>query len=46
MTDEMSSEVVRSITEHEVIEFPITNHFESANFANRTSRKNTHHLRL
>ncbi len=34
VTDELSSEVVRSIAEHEVIEFPITNHFESANFAN------------
>ncbi len=34
VTDEHSSEVVRSIAEHEVIEFPITNHFESANFAN------------
>ena len=34
VTDELSSEVVRSIADHEVIEFPITNHFESANFAN------------
>ncbi|MYA60789.1 MAG: DUF4392 domain-containing protein [Chloroflexi bacterium] len=34
VTDEHSSEVVKSIAEHEVIEFPITNHFESANFAN------------
>ena len=34
VTDELSSEVVRSIAQHEVIEFPITNHFESANFAN------------
>ena len=35
VTDELSSEVVRTITEDEVIEFPITNHFESANFANQ-----------
>ena len=35
VTDEFSSEVVRTITEDEVIEFPITNHFESANFANQ-----------
>ena len=35
VTDEMSSEVVRTITEGEVIEFPIANHFESANFANQ-----------
>ena len=34
VTDELSSEVVRSIADHDVIEFPITNHFESANFAN------------
>ncbi len=34
VTDEHSLEVVKSIAEHEVIEFPITNHFESANFAN------------
>ena len=34
VTDELSSDVVRSIASHEVIEFPITNHFESANFAN------------
>ncbi len=34
VTDELSSEVVRSIADHEVIEFPITNHFESAKFAN------------
>ncbi len=34
VTDELSSEVVRSIADHEVIEFPITNHRESANFAN------------
>ncbi len=36
VTDELSSKVVRSISgpDHEVIEFPITNHFESANFAN------------
>ena len=35
VTDELSSEVVRTIAEDEVIEFPITNHFESANFANQ-----------
>ena len=35
VTDELSSEVVRSIADHEVIEFPITNHFESAKFANK-----------
>ncbi len=35
VTDEFSSEVVRTIAEGEVIEFPITNHFESANFANQ-----------
>ena len=34
VTDELSSDVVRSIAGHDVIEFPITNHFESANFAN------------
>ena len=34
VTDELSSEVVRSIADHEVIEFPITNHFDSAKFAN------------
>ena len=34
ITDELSSKVVRSLAQHEVIEFPITNHFESANFAN------------
>ncbi len=36
VTDELSADVVRSITipEHEVIEFPISNHFESAKFAN------------
>ena len=34
VTDELSSEVVRSIADHEVIDFPIANHFESANFAN------------
>ena len=34
VTDELSSKVVRSLAQHEVIEFPITNHFESANFAN------------
>ena len=34
VTDELSSKVVRSISGHEVIEFPITNHFESAKFAN------------
>ncbi len=34
VTDELSSDVVRSIAGHEVIEFPITNHFESAKFAN------------
>ena len=34
ITDELSSDVVRSIAGHEVIEFPITNHFESAKFAN------------
>ena len=34
ITDELSLEVVRSIADHEVIEFPITNHFESAKFAN------------
>ena len=35
VTDELSSEVVRTIAEDEVIEFPITDHFESANFANQ-----------
>ena len=34
VTDELSSNVLRSIACHEVIEFPITNHFESAKFAN------------
>ncbi len=36
VTDELSSPVVRSIAspDHEVIEFPIANHFDSANFAN------------
>ena len=34
ITDELSSEVVKSIADHEVIEFPITNHFDSAKFAN------------
>ena len=38
VTDELSSEVVRTITEDEVIDFPITNHFESANFAKSTGR--------
>ena len=37
VTDELSSDVVRAIApaDHEVIDFPITNHFESANFANK-----------
>ena len=35
VTDELSSDIVRAISSHEVIEFPITNHFESANFANQ-----------
>ncbi len=34
VTDEFSADVVREIAQHEVIEFPITNHFESAKFAN------------
>ena len=37
VTDELSSDVVRAIApaDHEVVDFPITNHFESANFANQ-----------
>ena len=37
VTDELSSDVVRAIApaDHEVVDFPITNHFESANFANK-----------
>ena len=41
VTDELSSEAVRSIAEHEVIEFPITNHRESANFANEMMQEHS-----
>ncbi len=41
VTDELSSEAVRSIAEHEVIEFPITNHRESANFANELMQEHS-----
>ena len=34
VTDELSATAVRAIAGHEVIEFPIANHFESAKFAN------------
>ena len=41
VTDELSSEVLKTIAGHEVIEFPITNHFESAEFANRLMEENS-----
>ena len=43
VTDELSSKVVKSISDpdHEVIEFPIANHFESAKFANELMQEHS-----